>query len=370
MAEGLRAGNGTSPRIACDGGSGLLSKTRMAGAIQRFLGKLTLLAVSSLVCLVLLELVVRWLFPFYNPRGPHQIVFRFNAEGVPLGPPNQTIRQRSTQGDYDLPVTFNRHGFRDAKDFTTAHGEDWFAVGDSFGLGWGVPETNRFSNVLEQLAGQPVFNICIPTDIAGYRQLTEHVRRLGGPVSNLVVSICMENDLRDYYASKAPAGPTTKMPWKERARAWVKSHSAVYLLLATELQQSETLHRFWVKIGVARAQDSPWQMNFNPYNEEAITYAVDLLAQLRAGHARVVVLIIPARGLWIGKNRDAEARVHARFVELARQRLGVPIIDMKPILEAGGDPMQFYFDHDGHWNVTGHRLAGEQLAAAISAPPQ
>jgi len=56
--------------------------------------RLVLLAVATVVSFTLLEITVRVLFPFYNPQGPHQIVFHFNEDGVPLGPEGQTIRQR------------------------------------------------------------------------------------------------------------------------------------------------------------------------------------------------------------------------------------------------------------------------------------
>ena len=75
-----------------------------------------------------------------------------------------------------------------------------------------------------------------------------------------------------------------------------------------------------------------------------------------------MVLIIPARGLWIGKNQEAEGRVHDRFVSEARMNNNIEVIDMRPVFEKTGNPMQFYFKHDGHWNVTGHQLAAKYLA--------
>src|SRR5712675_201096 len=88
------------------------------------------LAVATCASFALLEIAVRVLLPHYNP----------------LGPEGQTIRQRNPQGDYDLQMSFNRFGFRDSKDLSSATSTDWFAVGDSMGLGWGEAETNRFSN--------------------------------------------------------------------------------------------------------------------------------------------------------------------------------------------------------------------------------
>jgi DNA-binding protein len=326
--------------------------------------RLALLAISTVVSLILLEFTVRARFPWYNPRGIDQIVFHFNKDGVPLGPENQTIRQRSPQGDYDLKVSFNRFGFRDTKDLTTATPTDWFVVGDSFALGWGVEETNRFSNLLEKKAPFRVFNICNPTDIAGYGQLLDYAKQCGATISNLVIGICMENDLRDYYRANPSAAPPSKRPIKEAVRDFAKSHSAVYLLIATELQQFEPLRRFFQAVGIARKRESEYQMHYNSFDEPAIHYSVDLLDKLTSGRTRVVVLIIPSRGLWIGKYRDVEAKVHDLFVSEVRKK-NIEVIDMRPVFESTGDPMQFHFTHDGHWSEKGHRLAAQYLAELI-----
>ncbi len=326
--------------------------------------RLALLALSTVGSLLLLEFAVRVRFPFYNPRGKDQIVFHFNKDGVPLGPENQTIRQRSPQGDYDLQVSFNRFGFRDTKELTTSTPADWFVVGDSFGLGWGQEETNRFSNLLEGKAPFLVFNICNPTDIAGYGQLLDYAKQCGATISNLVIGICLENDLRDYYRVNPSTVPPSKLPMKEALRDFAKSHSAVYLLLATELQQSESLRRFFQAVGIARKRESVYQMHFNSFDEPAIHYSVDLLGQLTSGRTRVVVLIIPSRGLWIGNYRDVEAKVHDLFVSEVKKR-NIEVIDMRPVFESTGDPMQFHFTHDGHWSEKGHRLAAQYLAERI-----
>ncbi|HUJ71308.1 MAG TPA: hypothetical protein VLZ30_03635 [Verrucomicrobiae bacterium] len=338
----------------------------MTPKTKAWLLRLALLAIATVVSFALLEFAVRRLFPFFNPQGPQQIVFHVNKDGVPLGPENLTVRQRSPQGDYDVQVTFNRFGFRDSKDLSSATSTDWFAVGDSMGLGWGNPVTNRYSDVLERLAKIKVYNICVPTDIAGYNLLARYAEQQSGiHISNLVVSITMENDLRDYYRSSPTAEPPSKRSVKESLRAFVKRHSAVYLLLATELQQTEAMHRFFQAIGVARMEASDELMYKNKFFVPAMQYSVKLLDQLTSGRQRAVVLIIPSRALWIGENREVESKVHDYFVSEIRKNPHLEVIDMRPVFEATGNPMQFYFKHDGHWNAKGHRWGGEYLASQI-----
>jgi len=101
----------------------------------------------------------------YDPRT--QIVFYRNDDGVPLGPANGLVRQRQPKGDYDLQIRFNKYGFRDDQDLSDASTNDLFVVGDSVSFGWGVDISNRFSNLLADRSGLTVYNISVPTDIAG-----------------------------------------------------------------------------------------------------------------------------------------------------------------------------------------------------------
>ena len=161
--------------------------------------KLLLLTVTALICLALLELAVRRLFPYYSPSA--QIPFRLAAKGMALGPAGQTVRMATPKGDYNSVLRFNEEGFRDGKSLATA--ADWFALGDSYTMGWGVAEEERFSDRLEQqfkTNGIParVFNIAIPDNIIGYGRLLNYAESRGAKVRHLVVGICMENDLRDY----------------------------------------------------------------------------------------------------------------------------------------------------------------------------
>jgi hypothetical protein len=329
------------------------------------LKKLLLLVISSTVALIVLEVVICSMLPFYDPR--RQIVFRKNEEGVPLGPFSETVRQRTPKGDYDLPVTFNQFGFRDEKDLTTSTKSDWFALGDSFGLGWGVAATNRFSNVLDQALPSRVFNICIPTDIAGYAGLLQHAHRCGATVSNLLVSVCMENDLRDYraLAPNIQQRPSSN----KRLRAYLKSHSAIYLLASYELQRSKGLRDFFEAIGVARKVDSDELMHKNEFNREAILYSAHLLDEVAGQSKRSVVLIIPSRALWMGSSRSTETLTHDLFVSELKKR-GVDVLDMKPLFEAEGNPLQYYFRVDPHWNELGHKLAGQCIARHIGLGQQ
>ncbi len=320
------------------------------------------LTVSSALAFLLLEFLVRVFLPHYHPA--RQIMFRQLEDGTPTGLPGQTVRQRTPKGDYDLPVTFNRHGFRDDEDLAESGPEDWFVLGDSFSMGWGLPKEERYSDLLAAELDARVFNIAIPTDFAGYRLLRGHAERNGARIGRLVVGVCMENDLRDYRASPEPP-PDARRPGRgARLRAWCKTHSAVYLALSYELQKSAGIRALLEKLGLARGVDHPELMPRNRLSDKALESSAEELAGAFEGADEVVVLLIPARALWAEGSAEEEQRVHTKFKELLAA-MPVTIVDMKPILEEAGDPMSFYFKTDSHWNAAGHRQAADALTRAI-----
>src|SRR5947207_2834778 len=178
-------------------------KVRKQGFLKGLSGKLALLTVSTGICLLLLEFIVRALFPFFSPRA--QIPFHATEDNFFLGPISQQVRQATPKGDYNVRVSFNQYGFRDTKDLRDSSERDIFVVGDSFSMGWGVEENQRYSNLLENKLARRVFNISIPEDIRGYSKLVKYAEKCGGKVRNLIIGVCLENDLRDYSDGRTGA---------------------------------------------------------------------------------------------------------------------------------------------------------------------
>lgn len=335
---------------------------------RRTHGRWALRAGSRLlaVCLVsgfsllVLEGAVRLLMPAYDPAGQIDFVL---ADGFPLGPPGFVGRLWRNTGDYDVEVRINADGFRDRKDLRDSAAEDIFVVGDSFSFGWGVEESERYSNRLETLFGLPVYSIAIPTDFDGYAHLIEHARERGGVIRRLVVGVCMENDLRRYGSrpedraepprQAAPLSPS-------RVKYYLTRHSAFYNAATAAVHRDPTLRRLMSRIGVIT--ESVDGMNWNVDDPEIIAESTARLARLIAesGAQESLVLLIPSRGLWQGPNRDVERRVHAAVVA-ALGATGLHVLDMRPLMEKGGDPLANHFPSDGHWNVAGHNLAARAI---------
>lgn len=320
--------------------------------------KVFCLGFFGLIGLFILELGIRLTMPHYHPG--RQIAFYLEPDGTPLGPKGQTVVQRTPKGDYDLTITFNELGLRDERRIGDAKADEWVLVGDSFSLGWGVETEARFGDVMSRALGKPVYNVAIPTDFRGYRQLLDLALREGAAVSNLVVGVCMENDLAD-YADAPTNAPPPKVGLIRRIRFFGKANSALYLCLSNELQKIGFLRRIMESLGIARSYDHPELLNLNRVTDEGIRSSVEALRPLLASGRRVIFLVIPARGLWVGANQEREREIHDQFVS-GLKNLSANIVDMRLPFEATGDPMQFYFQTDPHWNAEGHQRAGEALA--------
>lgn len=341
--------------------------------LRQFVQNALLFAIVSFVCLLLLELAVRRMMPFFRPEG--QIGFVRGTNGLGLGPANKTIRQATPKQDYDLNIHFNQYGFRDNRDVRTASEADWFAVGDSMTFGWGVEDNQRFSSVLEQKlaasgSAARVFNIAVPDNIIGYQRLVRYAEDCGGRVNHLIVGVCMENDLSDYTDGKSAwdlqPNPARRQTFgKEKIRGWLR-RSALYNAISFGLQRSPPVRRFFEKIGLSR--DVVQLSGKNEWNEAALRSSRDELVKLvRGRHA--LVLIIPARRLWQGDNIEVEQRVHDTFIGLLREA-NLQVVDLRPAQEKTGKPLSHYFTTDPHWNARGHALAAQELLTAVASEPQ
>ena len=319
---------------------------------------------AVLAALLMVEGIVRLAAPAYNPSG--RVAFTYLPDGTPVGPANAVRRQIKNTGDYDVLIRFNALGFRDPKPVGTSRGDSIFVVGDSFAFGWGVEESARFSDVLQARLGRPVFNIGEGSaDFDGYGHLLRYAEAHGARIGTLIVSVCMENDLREY----GPDEPERQAPGPvsvSAAKNFLTDHSAVYGLVATAIHRSPRLEQAAARAGLlvpnlaAIAQSDA--------SDDAVASSAERFRLLVDGR-RAVVLIVPSRALWAGtdEHRRQVARTHETFVGLLRQA-GLQVVDVRAAFEQRGRPLGLHFPNDGHWTPEGHRVAGEELARAILVP--
>jgi len=322
--------------------------------LRRAVARLALLVCSTMAGLALLEYGVRLLVPAYDPS--RSVAFTVLPDGTPIGRAGTTGRLIKNTGDYDVDVTFNAIGFRDPKPLHASTRHDIFVVGDSFGLGWGVSEAQRFSDLLQARLRRPVYNLGVAAaDLTGYAHVLDYARRHGATLDTLVATICLENDLASYDEE------TSRVEgWRDAVKIYLSRRSAAYFLASSAVHRAPRLARAAERMGFIVPNLAPPTEARVP--EGAIEESVRRLRGMLAGR-RSVALIVPSRGLWAGtpEHRRETARVHESFVSRLRQS-GIEVVDMRERLERGGDPLGFHFPNDGHWNAAGHRAAADALA--------
>lgn len=328
--------------------------------LRRWTRTFLALVIVTGISLLVTEWLVRLVLPKYHPAGQISFVLE---DGFPLGPRNFKGRLWRNTGDYDVSVHVNADGFRDRKNLRNSSAENLFVVGDSFSFGWGVEEEERYSERAAILFGRPVYNIAIPTDFQGYGRLIGYAREKGAVIRSLIVGVCMENDLQDYRPQEsAPVAEGSIRPrvFGSDLKVFLTRNSALYGAVTSMVHQSSVLKGILSRVGwVTEGVDG---MVLNRYVPEIIEISADRLVRLinESGAENSLVLLIPSRGLWQGGNAENEQQVHQEFAAALAAR-GLDVVDMKPLFEEGGSPMDYHFKNDGHWNAAGHDLAARAI---------
>ncbi len=284
----------------------------------------------------------------------------------------QTEWNATPKGDYSTQVKFNQYGFRDVKDLRNSKDTDWFAVGDSYTMGFGVDEDKRFSNLLEkelQAGGDHtcVYNIGMPGNFIDYQRLLKYAESRGAKIHHLIVGVCMDNDLEDYTDRKSDwdklAQEMAGYPLKVKLRRWLRGHSALYTDLTFMLQKSPVSRVLMEKIGLASDVNVEHDFVKEEWSETILRTSREELIKLTAKRD-ALILIIPTRRLWYGSNPQINERNHTVFVKQCRDS-GLNVVDLSPVFAANSDPLGFYFAHDPHWSPRGHATAAQELFKAI-----
>jgi hypothetical protein len=319
-----------------------------------------LFVLSICLALATIEGLTRLFFPAFDPSG--RFDFDYPVGTLVLGRPGTEARQAKNTGDYDVAVSINRHGLRDANDISRATADDLVIVGDSVAWGWGIEEGLRFSNLVEAMTGIRTFNLSAPTDIEGYASLLRYAQSLGARIGRVIVAVSMETDIGLYEPPPPTASPASH-PRLPAVKTWLQTHSAAYIFATSAIHQTAWLNALAVRMGLI----IPNLEGIPPNDDIAqdIESSADKLKAISDRYSTLAVLV-PSRGLWVGSNRVAEDRVHRALVA-ALARRGIEVLDLRPLFERGGAPLSLHFANDGHWNPRGHRLAAEAIVDRLRA---
>jgi len=341
----------------------------------RYIASTLVVVVATLASLVMLEYVVRWAIPAFDPTG-HVGFVPATSDRPALGAPNTVQRQIKNTGDYDVTIRFNKYGFRDDRDFANATRDDYFAIGDSLAFGWGVEETDRVTEQLEKMINRPVYNISIPLDIDGAEKLVDYAEARGAKIGTLIYLFSTEARIRNYDVNTADARAATKgangaaRRCYLAAKYWLADNSALYFLFTSFIHHIPALRSFAISAGLI--QPNLEGFSIRDYDPREIESTANRLARfVKRNDHRVILVILPSRTLWIGPNRDVEDRISRTLIGRL-QDMGFEVVDVRPYFETGGDPMKYYFKNDPHWNAAGHHQVAvaiaRHLGAAVARP--
>jgi hypothetical protein len=122
------------------------------------------------------------------------------------------------------------------------------------------------------------------------------------------------------------------------------------------------LNQFAIDVGLSSG--IRYINSFN-HSSDLADKAVAVLDDIRKDGVNVTVLIIPSKLLWLGYFQKEALGFHEYFVSsLAKNRFQV--VDAKGLFESSGDPLQYHFMHDGHWNALGHKAVAQKLNSFIT----
>ena len=319
---------------------------------------------------LILEGSIRVLFPIFDPSG--RVEYKC-TDGVHRGPENINLRQYTNTGEYDYRVAFNQYGFRDSKDLAQSSNEDIFVVGDSFSIGQGVEKQYRYSDILDKTLPTNVLNISSPNNLNGYYWLLKYAESKGASIKNIIVGICMENDLEQYSVEIGKCTETPPVSWKsllpgrnnlnlQQIKKTLLKYSATYSLITSIAHQHNSLRNLAIRLGIIYKNDV-FPYSLSQFNGNVLQSSANRVADLVHNY-NALILVIPSRGLWQGNNREESRKIHDHFISLLNEQQ-LDVIDLKHAFEQSGNPLSFHYRKEGHWNAKGHHRAAEEIQSFL-----
>jgi hypothetical protein len=382
-------------------------------------GNLALLLASVLVVLGVAEILAR--VDYARRRGKEQ---RERAQYTDSDPllgwrmrPGARVQYHRTE--YSIEVAINSSGLRDKEraPLPPAGALRILALGDSFVEGHTVEFPESVAQVMERDLSRPPCPVeVVNAGVGGYSTDQEYLyyrergSRLG---ARIVVVFFYYNDVihnarpnytsfpkpllaetdKGLIVSNLPLrpvrlrGPTsgTRPAFRGRSAAWEWTKER---LLGGAPRAYQALARLGLWSPIQGQSEVPIEMKVYrrgppPVIQEAwhmTDVILDALArETEARGARLLVVYVPSRmevqdadweltqmrfrmvpGRWVRDN------VLRRLERTARERR-FTLLDLTPALRraTGAFGRRVYFRYDGHWNVLGHRVAGEEVAAYL-----
>jgi hypothetical protein len=318
------------------------------------------------LALVLGEVAVRlggWVAPGFYVSGDGPIELRAPGREGGAFPPN--VHGEIRHYDYAVECDVNRYGFRDRDPAAKRIGEKRIGfLGDSFTLGMGVNERERFSSVFDAALrnNQPnttVWNLASP--LCGTACEADMLEAVRGQydLDQIVLAFYAGNDLQDNEAWYQPGNQPEDIARRlDSSRRWIREHVRLASFLwVNSLRAWATFQPDGIYSRATLTAD--W-----PHTEQSL----ERLRQAVPPRA-LTILYLPAQAEWDDAAwQQLKAQLHLsdddRFMvrdavkEWAAGR-GVPFVDVTTQLRSCQSGDKCVFPTDPHWTARGHKLVAE-----------
>jgi hypothetical protein len=390
--------------------------TSRGGRLRGVLANLLLAGVSLALTLALLELALRYVRS-RRPGGKEQDEFSLYQVHDPLlGWRDQAgARAIFRRREYEVAIQINDLGFRDTpRGYRPAAGVfRVLALGDSFVEGYTVPLERTVSKVLESRLDAPGCRAeVLNAGVSAYSTDQEFLlyKEEGSRYRPQVVAVFFYyndvlHNLRSHYYGRpkpiltfkdgpakvhnfpVPRPPPPPAPASVPVSApRAPQGSALFELFQDGVQGLPRTYNALARLGLWRPIRPRWpppemfvyRRDPTPEVDQAWLKTERILKalaeEIRARSTRLVVVYVPSRmevsdrdleatRVWYGLDEASWGRAAVlRRLRQAADAAGLPVLDLTPALrEAQGLLGGPYFQHDGHWNARGHRVAGLEL---------
>jgi len=313
--------------------------------LSGFSSKILLLLLSTVFCIIVAELFLRYVVKIPLPTFKFQLKYpqlfeKYDAFGYRLWPSREMHYHYPPDNPREIKITSNSDGFRSIREFEQKdERKRIMIIGDSFVFGDGVEEQERFSNILENL--EPNWRVDnLGMTGFGPDLMLRAFKSVGLKLHPKIVVWCMYTDdfrrVRLYYSGvgftipryKLESGKLITVPYPKKS---LLDKSAIYHSIR---------HIYWTKT------DAVYQLN------EAIMD--NFLSLARLYQFRVVIIFLPGKA---DKPWDKERRFWLRRYA---NKHGVSFKDFTEVIHSHRR-RDVFIRNNPHLNAVGHRITAEAL---------
>jgi len=294
-------------------------------------------------------------------------------------PGHTTARGACFQVDYFC----NNYGARDKERIMNSDTNRFIVLGDSFIEGYGIQESDRFSNQLEENSGKPALNFG-----CGYFTPTQELlvyENLAGKFSHnqVIIGILPFNDFseddssfheQDGFVHYQPffegTFPNYTLMYREDSLSKSTFNKEGYYAIQNSSSQKwrrflksftywYNLYHYLRATRVANKQPEAYSGYFD-FKEKEIQKLSYILGRLKqaAGNREVWVLTIPVKQDFM-RSRDGNSPLHNRMLHIC-DSLNLRYVDLlRAYKKLGEPPESLYLQCDGHWNEKANKLAAQ-----------